>query len=93
MPIPNYPTALGLSWAKKPSPSTPVATDSLAASSSCRNENENEFKELFHGLQHEHRPSTPTEHLLVEGLAQHYWLAQRALNLQQICFEKPHARI
>ncbi len=51
-------------------------------------ENENEFKELFHGLQHEHRPSTPTEHLLVEGMAQHYWLAQRALNLQQGCFEE-----
>jgi hypothetical protein len=49
-------------------------------------ENECEFKELFHGLQHEHRPSTPTEHLLVEGMAQHYWLAQRALNLQQLCF-------
>ncbi len=51
-------------------------------------ENENEFKELFHGLQHEHRPSTPTEHLLVEGMAQHYWLAQRALNLQQLCFDE-----
>jgi hypothetical protein len=51
-------------------------------------ENECEFKELFHGLQHEHRPSTPTEHLLIEGMAQHYWLAQRALNLQQLCFDE-----
>ncbi len=51
-------------------------------------ESENEFKELFHGLQHEHRPSTPTEHLLIEGMAQHYWLAQRALNLQQLCFDE-----
>ena len=50
-------------------------------------ENENEFKELYHGLQHEHKPSTPTEHLLIEGMAQHYWLAQRALNLQQFCFD------
>ncbi len=50
-------------------------------------ESENEFKELFHGLQHEHRPSTPTEHLLIEGMAQHYWLAHRALNLQQLCFD------
>jgi hypothetical protein len=49
-------------------------------------ENECEFKELFHGLQHEHRPSTPTEHLLIESMAQHYWLAQRAINLQQLCF-------
>jgi hypothetical protein len=51
-------------------------------------ENECEFKELFHGLQHEHRPSTPTEHLLIESMAQHYWLAQRALNLQQFCFDE-----
>ncbi|HEX4807293.1 MAG TPA: hypothetical protein VH325_00055, partial [Bryobacteraceae bacterium] len=51
-------------------------------------ENEHEFKELFHGLQHEHRPSTPTEHLLIESMAQHYWLAQRALNLQQFCFDE-----
>ncbi len=51
-------------------------------------ENENEFKELYHGLQHEHTPSTPTEHLLIEGMAQHYWLAQRALGLQQFCFNE-----
>jgi hypothetical protein len=51
-------------------------------------ENENEFKELYHGLQHEHKPSTPTEHLLIEGMAQHYWLAQRALGLQQACFNE-----
>jgi hypothetical protein len=54
-------------------------------------ENENEFKELYHGLQHEHKPSTPTEHLLIEGMAQHYWLAQRALRLQQVCLNEAGA--
>jgi hypothetical protein len=51
-------------------------------------ENEHEFTELYSGLKHEHRPATPTEHLLVEGMAQHYWLAQRALRLQQACLNE-----
>jgi len=51
-------------------------------------ENHAKFAELYSGLKDEHRPATPTEHLLVEGMAQHYWLAQRALNLQRFCFNE-----
>ncbi|MBV9501353.1 MAG: hypothetical protein JO138_18445 [Acidobacteriaceae bacterium] len=49
-------------------------------------EDKHEFQELYFSLKAEHRPSTPTEHLLVERMAEHWWLAQRALYLQQLCF-------
>jgi hypothetical protein len=51
-------------------------------------ENPTKFRELYSGLKDEHRPATPTEHLLVEDMAQHHWLAQRALNLQRFCFDE-----
>ena len=51
-------------------------------------ESEHEYQELLDGLHEEHRPSTPTEHLLVNRMAQHYWLSQRALYLQGICFNE-----
>jgi len=51
-------------------------------------EDKHEFQELYFSLKAEHRPSTPTEHLLVERMAEHWWLAQRALCLQQLCFEE-----
>ncbi len=45
------------------------------------------FEQLLHGLEAEHNPFTFTEHLLVEKMAQHHWLRQRALLLQNLCFE------
>jgi hypothetical protein len=46
-----------------------------------------DFDELYEGLLSEHQPETPTEILLVESMAQHYWLLQRALRLQKFCFD------
>jgi len=48
-------------------------------------ENQSEFDQLLESLNAEHQPTTPTESLLVEGLAQHYWLKQRALRLLNAC--------
>jgi hypothetical protein len=50
-------------------------------------ENQEDFDELHLGLRAEHKPVTPTEILLVESMAQHYWLKQRALRLQTFCFD------
>ena len=44
------------------------------------------FDDVLQSLQLEHKPATPTEQLLVRKLAQHYWLAQRAIKLQTYCF-------
>jgi hypothetical protein len=53
-----------------------------------RAEDSNEdFDELYEGLRAEHQPESPTEILLVESMAQHYWLKQRALRLQSLCFD------
>jgi hypothetical protein len=46
-----------------------------------------DFDELHEGLRAEHKPETPTEILLIESMAQHYWLKQRALRLQNFCFD------
>ena len=35
-----------------------------------------------------HKPATPTEILLIESMAQHYWMKQRALRLQRFCFDE-----
>jgi hypothetical protein len=45
-------------------------------------EDEAEFNLLAASLQDEHQPSTITEHLLVQKMAQHYWLSRRAILLQ-----------
>ncbi len=45
-----------------------------------------DFETLLSGLLDEHQPATPTEELLVRELAQSWWLAQRALRLQNECF-------
>ena len=45
-----------------------------------------DFEKLQDGLRTEHNPETPTETLLVESMAQHYWLQQRAIRLQGRCF-------
>jgi len=43
-----------------------------------------EFEEIVEALCNEHQPATPTEHILVEKMAQHYWLAQRAQSMQTV---------
>ncbi len=48
-------------------------------------ENREEFAQLSESLRKEHAPATCTETLLVERMAQHYWLSQRALHLQNLC--------
>ena len=41
-----------------------------------------EFESLLTGLTEEWDPASPTELILVENLAKHHWLVQRALRLQ-----------
>jgi hypothetical protein len=50
-------------------------------------ENAADYDSLLDGLRDEHQPVTPTEALLVERMAQHWWLGQRALRLQEFCFK------
>jgi hypothetical protein len=50
-------------------------------------EKQEDFNTLLDELRAEHQPATITETLLVERMAQSYWLSQRAIKLQQIsCF-------
>ena len=50
-------------------------------------EKQEEFDTLLNELRAEHQPASMTETLLVEKMAQSYWLSQRAVKLQQIaCF-------
>lgn len=44
------------------------------------------YEALLEDLLAEHQPVNPTEELLVEQMAQSWWLAQRALRLQNECF-------
>ena len=44
------------------------------------------FSALQEALLAEHQPSTITENIFVEKMAQSYWLRQRALHLQNSCF-------
>ncbi len=57
-------------------------------------EDPEEFNELITALIDEHQPSTATENMLVEKMAQHFWTAQRATNLQAMCFgdDETHAK-
>ena len=50
-------------------------------------EKQEDFNTLLDELRAEHQPATITETLLIEKMAQSYWLSQRAIKLQQIsCF-------
>lgn len=51
-------------------------------------EKEEDYDELRLQLRNEYQPSTPTESLLVETMAKHFWLGQRAMNLQELCFHE-----
>ncbi len=46
-----------------------------------------DFDRLQQSLEEEHRPATPTERILVEKMAQHHWLSQRAQALQTMQME------
>lgn len=46
------------------------------------------FEALLHDLLKEHQPANPTEELLVNEMAQSYWLTQRALRFQNECFNQ-----
>jgi hypothetical protein len=48
-------------------------------------EDQDEFDHVLCGLRFEHQPSTMTEAILVEKMAQSYWLSKRALYLQDQC--------
>ncbi len=52
-------------------------------------EDQDEFDRVLCGLRFEHQPSTMTEAILVEKMAQSYWLSKRALYLQDRCATDP----
>ncbi len=49
-------------------------------------EKQDDFDTLLANLRTQHQPATNFEGTLVEKMAQHFWLAQRALALQDSCF-------
>ncbi len=49
-------------------------------------EMQEDYDQLLSDLRAEHKPATPTEHFLVNALAQHQWLSIRAGTLQEYCF-------
>jgi len=49
-------------------------------------ENPADFDELVEGLRAEYNPATPTEDHLILRMAQHFWLSQRAIRLQNDAF-------
>ncbi|HTU46605.1 MAG TPA: hypothetical protein VMF91_16175 [Bryobacteraceae bacterium] len=48
-------------------------------------EDQDEYDHLLSGLRFEHQPSTMTESILVENMAQSHWLRKRAIYLQDQC--------
>jgi hypothetical protein len=46
-----------------------------------------DFDRLLAGLRVEHQPSTETEALFVDHMAEHEWLRKRATRLQEDCFD------
>lgn len=48
---------------------------------------QSEYDALLAAFREEHQPATPTETELVEGMAQHHWLRNRALRLESSCFD------
>ena len=53
-------------------------------------ENAEAYDTLLTALREEHQPTTPTEEILVDRMAQHHWLAQRAQFLQSDVFSEHH---
>jgi hypothetical protein len=56
-------------------------------------ESQSEFDQLLATLRNEHQPATFTETTLVEAMAQHHWLRQRALNLESSCYDSTTGQI
>jgi hypothetical protein len=52
-------------------------------------ENQSQFAGLLESLRNEHKPSTITEAVLVETMAQSFWLVQRAIAFQGECLTDP----
>jgi hypothetical protein len=51
-------------------------------------EKQEEFEDLRSRLCAEHQIHSPFEAELIEKMAQHYWLSQRAVLLQETCFDR-----
>lgn len=51
-------------------------------------EDQNVFNQLQETLEREHEPANLTEFMLVKSMAEHYWLRDRALNLQNNCLNQ-----
>jgi hypothetical protein len=56
-------------------------------------ESQSDFDALFATLADEHQPATFTETTLVEAMAQHHWLRQRALHLESCCYDPATGQI
>ncbi|MBV9085116.1 MAG: hypothetical protein JOZ62_20770 [Acidobacteriaceae bacterium] len=56
-------------------------------------EDEDEFNALVTALRLEHNPSTPTENILVDKMAQHFWLTKRAQLLQDLAMAEDRAEV
>ena len=56
-------------------------------------ESQSDFDELVVALSEEHKPETVTETMLVEAMAQHYWLRRRALSLESSCYDAATGQI
>jgi hypothetical protein len=52
-------------------------------------ENPEDYDTLLAGLRDEHKPSTMTEEILIERMAQHLWLVRRAQNLMDQNLDAP----
>jgi len=48
-------------------------------------EDQDEYDHVLSGLRFEHQPSTMSESILVDNMAQSYWLRKRAIYLQDQC--------
>jgi hypothetical protein len=58
----------------------------------CSPEDHEEFRQLVAGLHKEHQPETATEVLLVERMAESFWMSRRAIQLQACAFEQDDDR-
>ena len=56
-------------------------------------EDPNGFEALLAALTAEHEPATETESILVSTMAESHWLANRALHLQNSCFDQSTGQI
>ncbi|MBV9760460.1 MAG: hypothetical protein JO340_07850 [Acidobacteriaceae bacterium] len=50
-------------------------------------ESQNDYNALLENFIAEHKPANPVEAALVEKMTQHFWLSQRAVLLQETCFD------